>query len=240
MVLAFAIAGCATLEQGCLGLGFGPNACAEPATPLPGAWVLDFGGASDVCGLQAPERGWGLTLDNADAFTLVPADGGGAACSLADEVFECDAATTADGLTIGLSGAFSSRSTGDATATVTLDTCSSTLDVALLAGWLTPETSTGAAGACPQRYSEAYGFDAADATYVPFTIENRSDVSLGVFTIADEGGAISATAVAPLETASASQALGGWVALAADWDEETCVYFFQVTVADQAEVYWPE
>jgi len=171
------------------------------------------------------------------ASTPPPSRRASLACTVDGEGFACASAAISDGQATTITGTALSRSTASAQVVVTGPACQGELALDLRAAWRDGAAGYGGdarGGACPRSY-DRYTTDGL-TEQVSFTVDNQTDVDLGLYGL-NYGSAVYYTTVPALSSIDTQYLLGGWLALATDYDAEACVHLFQVTDAGQVEVW---
>ncbi len=250
IVVALAAGGCDGAYTACEGL---LGECDEAFTPDEGAWKGIPEGWSDACA-EPLWTGSDWTLDGTGAaFALTPVDADPADCERDGRAFTC-AAARPDGVSVTHEGEFLAGSEAVAAVTLTSTGCTATGDVLLLAGWrMVGDNAEGGnlfqewlgnlfggdgsngyvPGGCPRDYDDHEQAACAAEEEREVTVENHTDDSLSLLQSGDFYESIPAQGVLTMP-----MCVGSIYAIGTGWEEEECLWSFQVD-ADTSTVVYP-
>jgi hypothetical protein len=232
---------CSMAESWCLKAGLGDENCSDPTLPVEGPWTVAV--STDLplpaCDLRPIDIDDGWVLAPAGpSFTLAPptsADASAPAeCSLDSGTFACASTTGPEGTEVVASGAFASRSQGTIVLDLTAPGCDTQLEAPFLASW----TLEASPATCPDIKDDTFAADRSVAE-VRITVTNAGTTDLTLFLLAGENPVLAAEAPAGATVTTAARP-GNWMMLATGWEQESCVFAFEVVEEGQQATYWGE
>ena len=239
MVWLLTLFACSLAEEWCLDAGLGAETCSDPSVPVEGEWTLLVSRDAPLpdCDVRPIDidDGWTLAPAGAaftlappvDATPLVPAD-----CTLEAETFSCAPAAGPSGTELVVSGTLASRSEGTMMLDLSSPTCDAQVEARFVASWtLAPPVKE-----CPDIGDDSFEVDRSIAE-VGVTVVNASTENLSLFLLGG-GGPVLSSEMASGATVTTAARPGNWMMLATGFEQENCVFAFEVVEDGQQAIYW--